>query len=77
MLRFHGYREQNVYQDSDLLTRDVSSTIFSLVMIAVLILSMYLLMKHRMQVQNRFASVRREALVRSSIEINSRHGNVI
>uniref|UniRef100_A0AAF5PTW1 EGF-like domain-containing protein n=1 Tax=Wuchereria bancrofti TaxID=6293 RepID=A0AAF5PTW1_WUCBA len=77
MLRFHGYREQNVYQDSDLLTRDVSSTIFSLVMIAVLILSMYLLMKHRMQVQNRFTSVRREALVRSGIEINSRRGNVI
>ncbi|VBB32265.1 unnamed protein product [Acanthocheilonema viteae] len=77
MLRFHGYREQNVYEDNNLLTRDVSSTIFSLVMIAVLILSMYLLMKHRMQVQNRFATVRREALARSGIEINSRLGNIL
>uniref|UniRef100_A0A0R3RSY1 EGF-like domain-containing protein n=1 Tax=Elaeophora elaphi TaxID=1147741 RepID=A0A0R3RSY1_9BILA len=76
MLRFHGYREQSVYQDNDLLSRDVSSTIFSLVMIAVLVLSMYLLMKHRMQVQNRFATVRREALVRSGNEINSRRGNI-
>ncbi|KAM3717209.1 Protein cueball [Dirofilaria immitis] len=77
MLRFHGYREQNIYQQNDFLNRDVSSTIFSLVMIAVLILSMYLLMKHRMQVQNRFATVRREALFRSGIEITSRRGNVI
>ncbi|EFO26518.2 hypothetical protein LOAG_01962 [Loa loa] len=77
MLRFLGYREQNVYQDNDLLTRDVSSTIFSLVMIAVLVLSMYLLMKHRMQVQNRFTTVRREALVRSGIEISSRRGNMV
>ncbi|CAG9532758.1 unnamed protein product [Cercopithifilaria johnstoni] len=77
MLRFHGYREQGVYQNNDLLTRDISSTIFSLVMIAVLILSMYLLMKHRMQVQNRFAAVRREALVRSGIEINSHLNNII
>lgn len=30
-------------------TRDVSGTIFSLIMIVVLIVSMYLLMKHRMQ----------------------------
>ncbi|VDK62458.1 unnamed protein product [Onchocerca ochengi] len=76
MLQFHGYREQNVYQDNDFLSRDVSSTLFSLVMIAILILSMYLLMKHRMQVQNRFATVRREALVRSGIEITARRGNV-
>ncbi|VDK73972.1 unnamed protein product [Litomosoides sigmodontis] len=77
MLRFHGYREQGVYQDNDLLSRDISSTVFSLVMIVVLVLSMYLLMKHRMQVRNRFANVRREALVRSGMEINSRLSNVI
>uniref|UniRef100_A0A915PQC2 EGF-like domain-containing protein n=1 Tax=Setaria digitata TaxID=48799 RepID=A0A915PQC2_9BILA len=77
MSRFHGYREQSIYQDSDFLTRDVSSTIFSLVMIAVLVLSMYLLMKHRMQVQNRFATVRRQAVIRSAIEISSRRGNVV
>lgn len=32
-------------------SRDVSGTVFSLVMIVVLVLSMYLLMKHRMQVR--------------------------
>jgi hypothetical protein len=30
-------------------TRDISGTIFSLIMIVVLVVSMYLLMKHRMQ----------------------------
>lgn len=75
--RFHGYGEQGIYQDSDLFTRDVSGTIFSLVMIVVLVLSMYLLMKHRMKVQNRFAIIRREAVSRPSIGINPRRSNVI
>jgi hypothetical protein len=37
------------FQSSEMFTRDVSGTIFSLIMIVVLIVSMYLLMKHRMQ----------------------------
>uniref|UniRef100_A0A914KV41 EGF-like domain-containing protein n=1 Tax=Meloidogyne incognita TaxID=6306 RepID=A0A914KV41_MELIC len=44
-------------------TRDVSGTVFSLVMIIVLVLSMYLLMKHRMQVQNRYLNNRRTDLL--------------
>ncbi|CAD5231826.1 unnamed protein product [Bursaphelenchus xylophilus] len=36
-------------QGSDMFTRDISGTIFSLIMIVVLVVSMYLLMKHRMQ----------------------------
>lgn len=35
---------------NEFFSRDVSGTVFSLVMIVVLVLSMYLLMKHRMQV---------------------------
>ncbi|VDN08126.1 unnamed protein product [Thelazia callipaeda] len=70
--RFHGYEEQAVYQDSDLFSRDISSTIFSVVMILVLVLSMYLLMKHRMQVQNRVTAFRREAVLRSAMEFNPR-----
>lgn len=33
----------------EMFSRDVSGTIFSLIMIVVLVVSMYLLMKHRMQ----------------------------
>jgi len=43
-------------------TRDLSGTIFSLVMIVVLVVSMYLLMKHRMQVQSRYLSRRSDLL---------------
>ncbi|KIH45482.1 hypothetical protein ANCDUO_24477, partial [Ancylostoma duodenale] len=42
--RFHRFGESN-----ELLSRDISGTVFSLVMIIVLVVSMYLLMKHRMQ----------------------------
>ncbi|KAK0408741.1 hypothetical protein QR680_004130 [Steinernema hermaphroditum] len=56
--RFQRYGEQG----SELFSRDVSGTIFSLIMIVVLVVSMYLLMKHRMQVQSRFTATRREFL---------------
>lgn len=38
-------------QNNELFSRDISGTVFSLVMIIVLVVSMYLLMKHRMQVR--------------------------
>lgn len=47
----------------EMFTRDVSGTVFSMVMIVVLVLSMYLLMKHRMQVQSRYLSTRRADLL--------------
>uniref|UniRef100_A0A0K0FKH8 EGF-like domain-containing protein n=1 Tax=Strongyloides venezuelensis TaxID=75913 RepID=A0A0K0FKH8_STRVS len=52
------------YSDSssDIFSRDVSGTIFSLVMIIVLVISMYLLMKHRMQSQNRYIPRRPDLL---------------
>ncbi|KAI3422097.1 hypothetical protein GPALN_012631 [Globodera pallida] len=48
---------------NEFFSRDVSGTVFSLVMIVVLVLSMYLLMKHRMQVQSRYLSSRRADLL--------------
>ncbi|GMT09257.1 hypothetical protein PFISCL1PPCAC_554, partial [Pristionchus fissidentatus] len=45
--RFQKYSEN----PNDFFTRDISGTIFSLIMIIVLVVSMYLLMKHRMQAQ--------------------------
>uniref|UniRef100_A0A0K0E8L7 EGF-like domain-containing protein n=1 Tax=Strongyloides stercoralis TaxID=6248 RepID=A0A0K0E8L7_STRER len=47
---------------SDIFSRDVSGTVFSLVMIIVLVISMYLLMKHRMQSQNRYIPRRPDLL---------------
>uniref|UniRef100_A0AC35TJQ4 EGF-like domain-containing protein n=1 Tax=Rhabditophanes sp. KR3021 TaxID=114890 RepID=A0AC35TJQ4_9BILA len=47
---------------SDIFSRDISGTIFSLIMIIVLVISMYLLMKHRMQTQSRFAARRPDLL---------------
>uniref|UniRef100_A0A0N4ZSX8 EGF-like domain-containing protein n=1 Tax=Parastrongyloides trichosuri TaxID=131310 RepID=A0A0N4ZSX8_PARTI len=47
---------------SDVFSRDVSGTVFSLVMIIVLVISMYLLMKHRMQSQNRYVGRRPDLL---------------
>lgn len=45
--RFQRFGDQN----GEMFTRDISGTIFSLIMIVVLVVSMYLLMKHRMQVR--------------------------
>uniref|UniRef100_A0A0N5B0C8 EGF-like domain-containing protein n=1 Tax=Syphacia muris TaxID=451379 RepID=A0A0N5B0C8_9BILA len=59
-------------QGNDLFTRDVSGTVFSLIMIIVLVVSMYLLMKHRMQVQNRFATIRRDELSRTAQNMTNR-----
>ncbi|VDD91603.1 unnamed protein product [Enterobius vermicularis] len=64
-------------QGNDLFTRDVSGTIFSLIMIIVLVVSMYLLMKHRMQVQNRFATLRRDELSRTAQSLNGRRSNLL
>uniref|UniRef100_A0A7E4V3D6 EGF-like domain-containing protein n=1 Tax=Panagrellus redivivus TaxID=6233 RepID=A0A7E4V3D6_PANRE len=44
-----GNRFQRFGDGNEGFTRDISGTIFSLVMIVVLVVSMYLLMKHRMQ----------------------------
>ncbi|EYC19258.1 hypothetical protein Y032_0025g1273 [Ancylostoma ceylanicum] len=71
--RFHRFGESN-----ELLSRDISGTVFSLVMIIVLVVSMYLLMKHRMQVQSRFAASRREEMARAAAAYGiSRRGDVI
>ncbi|CAJ0588680.1 unnamed protein product [Cylicocyclus nassatus] len=71
--RFHRFGETN-----ELLSRDISGTIFSLVMIIVLVVSMYLLMKHRMQVQSRYAASRREEMARAAAAYGiSRRGDVI
>ncbi|CAI4225055.1 unnamed protein product [Auanema sp. JU1783] len=59
--RYNRYGET-----SEVFSRDVSGTVFSLVMIVVLVVSMYLLMKHRMQVQSRFSSSRREEFLRAA-----------
>ncbi|CAJ0561132.1 unnamed protein product, partial [Mesorhabditis spiculigera] len=50
--------------DGELFSRDISGTVFSMVMIIVLIVSMYLLMKHRMhaQYQQQSSRERRDAL---------------
>ncbi|GMR56477.1 hypothetical protein PMAYCL1PPCAC_26672 [Pristionchus mayeri] len=45
--RFQKYSDN----PNEFFTRDISGTIFSLIMIVVLVVSMYLLMKHRMQSQ--------------------------
>lgn len=73
--RFQRYGDQDLIQGSDLFTRDVSGTIFSLIMIIVLVVSMYLLMKHRMQVQNRFTSIRRDNLICGGL--TPRRGDVV
>ncbi|KAI1720626.1 sushi, von Willebrand factor type A, EGF and pentraxin domain-containing protein 1 [Ditylenchus destructor] len=49
-------------QGHEMFTRDISGTIFSLIMIVVLVVSMYLLMKHRMQVQSRYINRRPDLL---------------
>uniref|UniRef100_A0A915D744 EGF-like domain-containing protein n=1 Tax=Ditylenchus dipsaci TaxID=166011 RepID=A0A915D744_9BILA len=56
--RFQRFGDQN----NEMFTRDISGTIFSLIMIVVLVVSMYLLMKHRMQVQTRYLSRRPDLL---------------
>ncbi|KJH53625.1 hypothetical protein DICVIV_00053 [Dictyocaulus viviparus] len=72
--RFHRFDESN-----ELFSRDISGTAFSLVMIIVLVVSMYLLMKHRMQVQSRFTASRREEMTRAAAlySITSRRGDVV
>uniref|UniRef100_A0AC34FLG1 EGF-like domain-containing protein n=1 Tax=Panagrolaimus sp. ES5 TaxID=591445 RepID=A0AC34FLG1_9BILA len=56
--RFQRFGEQG----GEMFTRDISGTIFSLIMIVVLVVSMYLLMKHRMQVQTRYLHRRPDLL---------------
>lgn len=75
--RFQRYGDQEIMQGNELFTRDISGTIFSLIMIIVLVVSMYLLMKHRMQVQNRLATLRREDLSRSAHGLGTRRADMI
>ncbi|PIO77680.1 hypothetical protein TELCIR_00165 [Teladorsagia circumcincta] len=64
--------------NNELFTRDISGTVFSLVMIIVLVVSMYLLMKHRMQVQSRFTASRRDEMARAAAIYGiTRRGDVI
>ncbi|CAJ0948294.1 unnamed protein product, partial [Mesorhabditis belari] len=53
--RFQRYGENT---GNELFSRDISGTVFSMIMIIVLVISMYLLMKHRMQVQYQQQTVR-------------------
>ncbi|WKY12650.1 hypothetical protein Q1695_003892 [Nippostrongylus brasiliensis] len=74
----HGQRFQRFGENSELFSRDISGTIFSLVMIIVLVVSMYLLMKHRMQVQSRFTASRNAELARAAAVYGiTRRGDVI
>ncbi|KAE9554513.1 hypothetical protein FO519_002269 [Halicephalobus sp. NKZ332] len=57
-----GTRFQRFGDQGEMFTRDISGTIFSLIMIVVLVVSMYLLMKHRMQVQTRYLHRRPDLL---------------
>ncbi|KAK6758866.1 hypothetical protein RB195_016223 [Necator americanus] len=74
----HGSRFHRFGENNELFSRDISGTVFSLVMIIVLVVSMYLLMKHRMQVQSRFAASRREEMARAAAAYGiTRRGDVI
>ncbi|VDM55244.1 unnamed protein product [Angiostrongylus costaricensis] len=53
-------------KSNELFSRDISGTAFSLVMIIVLVVSMYLLMKHRMQVQSRLTASRRDEIAHAA-----------
>ncbi|ULT90371.1 hypothetical protein L5515_008444 [Caenorhabditis briggsae] len=79
--RYTKYGPQSTADTGDLFSRDISGTVFSLVMIVVLVVSMYLLMKHRMQVsfscsinicrnlpqvQSQYTSSRREEMNRAA-----------
>ncbi|VDM25921.1 unnamed protein product [Toxocara canis] len=75
--RFQRYGDQEIMQGNELFTRDISGTIFSLIMIIVLVVSMYLLMKHRMQVQNRLATLRREDLSRPPHGLGGRRADML
>ncbi|CAB3397470.1 unnamed protein product [Caenorhabditis bovis] len=71
--RFQRYGQQN-NENGELFSRDISGTVFSLVMIIVLVVSMYLLMKHRMQVQSQFANSRREEINRAAAIYGAERG---
>ncbi|VDO91854.1 unnamed protein product [Heligmosomoides polygyrus] len=74
----HGSRFQRFGENNELFSRDISGTVFSLVMIIVLVVSMYLLMKHRMQVQSRFTASRREEMARAAAVYGiTRRGDII
>ncbi|EFP11343.1 hypothetical protein CRE_30909 [Caenorhabditis remanei] len=64
--RYTKYGPQSSSENGELFSRDISGTVFSLVMIVVLVVSMYLLMKHRMQVQSQYTSSRREEMNRAA-----------
>lgn len=64
--RYTKYGPQSNGDNGELFSRDISGTVFSLVMIVVLVVSMYLLMKHRMQVQSQYTSSRREEMNRAA-----------
>ncbi|XGW06671.1 hypothetical protein V3C99_016753 [Haemonchus contortus] len=73
-----GGRYQRFGESNELFTRDISGTVFSLVMIIVLVVSMYLLMKHRMQVQSRYTASRRDEMARAAAIYGiARRGDVI
>ncbi|MCP9264788.1 Protein cueball [Dirofilaria immitis] len=81
MLRFHGYREQprndrcsHSFYVSFNETQNAGLPLFWL---NLLDLNFAQICEINQKVQNRFATVRREALFRSGIEITSRRGNVI
>lgn len=64
--RYTKYGPQSNAENGELFSRDISGTVFSLVMIVVLVVSMYLLMKHRMQVQSQYTTSRREEMNRAA-----------
>ncbi|VDO22878.1 unnamed protein product [Haemonchus placei] len=73
-----GGRYQRFGESNEMFTRDISGTVFSLVMIIVLVVSMYLLMKHRMQVQSRYTASRRDEMARAAAIYGiARRGDVI
>lgn len=63
----HGSRYHRFDENNELFSRDISGTAFSLLMIIVLVVSMYLLMKHRMQVQSRFTASRRDEIAHAAM----------
>ncbi|CAI2353608.1 unnamed protein product [Caenorhabditis sp. 36 PRJEB53466] len=64
--RYTKYGPQSNSENGELFSRDISGTVFSLVMIVVLVVSMYLLMKHRMQVQSQYTTSRRDEMTRAA-----------
>lgn len=70
--RYHRFEDSN-----ELFSRDISGTAFSLVMIIVLVVSMYLLMKHRMQVQSGLTASRRDEIAHAAMYGITRRADMV